>query len=200
MKKKETYKEIMIYPALNKNKCWICQAKSGEIKFRGDFGGETIWGSLNQIADLFDVQKAAISKHLKNIYKDGELDKKATVSILETVQTEGQRQVKRDIEYYNLDAIISVGYRVNSKKATEFRIWATKTLKQHITKGFTINKKLLEKNHKEFLKVADDIKLLAKRNTNIKTEDIVDLIKSFAGAYANYELLMVNYKSKLVNS
>ena len=95
--------EIMIY-----------QATSGTIEFRGDLEQDTMWGNLDQIATLFDVQKPAISKHLKNIYKDEEVSKEATVSILETVQTEGKRRVTRKIEYYNLDAILSVGYRVNS--------------------------------------------------------------------------------------
>ncbi|SDN71857.1 Virulence protein RhuM family protein [Desulfonauticus submarinus] len=84
---------------------------------------ETIWLSLNQIAEFFDVQKVAISKHIKNIYDSGELQRESTVSILETVQIEGKRKVKRKITYYNLDVIISVGYRVNSQKATMFRIW-----------------------------------------------------------------------------
>ena len=107
---------------INKNLI-IYQAKNGAIEFRGDFKGENvIWGSLNQIAELFGVQKAAISKHLKNIYDEKELDRESTVSILETVQKEGRREVIRKITYYNLDAIISVGYRVNSKTATEFRI------------------------------------------------------------------------------
>jgi len=107
---------------MNKNLI-IYQAKNGAIEFRGDFKGENvIWGSLNQIAELFGVQKAAISKHLKNIYDEKELDRESTVSILETVQKEGGREVVRKITYYNLDAIISVGYRVNSKTATEFRI------------------------------------------------------------------------------
>jgi len=113
----------------------IYQSKSGQIEFRGDFERETIWGNINQIADVFGVQKATISKHLKNIYKEKELDRQATVSILETVQVEGKRQVERKIEYYNLDAIISVGYRVNSRQATQFRIWATSLLKKHLING-----------------------------------------------------------------
>ena len=128
----------------------IYQAKSGEIEFRGDFDRETIWGSINQIADVFGVQKAAISKHLKNIYKEKELGKKTTVSILETVQIEGKRKVKRKIEFYNLDAIISVGYRVNSHQATQFRIWATKTLKEFIIKGFVLDDERLKQGIKLF--------------------------------------------------
>ncbi|WP_318617079.1 virulence RhuM family protein [Sporosarcina sp. YIM B06819] len=96
------------------------------------------------MAELFDVQKAAISRHLKNIYESGELERSSTVSIMETVQNEGGRDVKRDIEFYNLDAIIAVGYRVNSKKATQFRIWATQTLKEFIVKGFVLNDEMMK--------------------------------------------------------
>jgi hypothetical protein len=91
------------------------------------------------MAQLFGVEIPAISKHLSNIFETGELQQNATISIMETVQQEGTRNVKRTIEFYNLDAIIAVGYRVNSKQATQFRIWATQTLKEYILKGFVLN-------------------------------------------------------------
>ncbi len=91
---------------------------------------ETIWLSQKGMAELFNVEVPAISKHLANIFAEGELSADSTVSKMEIVQQEGKRQVKRQIEYYSLDAIISVGYRVNSKRATHFRIWATKVLKE----------------------------------------------------------------------
>jgi hypothetical protein len=94
----------------------VYQTQQGALELKGDPSGDTIWANINQIADLFGVKKAAISKHLRNIYESGELEQQSTVSILETVQTEGKRKVKRDIEFYNLDAILSVGYRVNSQK------------------------------------------------------------------------------------
>jgi len=161
----------------------IYQAKSGEIEFRGDFDRETIWGSINQIANVFGVQKAAVSKHLKNIYKEKELNKKTTVSILETVQIEGKRKVKRKIEFYNLDAIISVGYRVNSKQATQFRIWATNVLNKHLFDGYTINKKRIGQNYKKFIQAVADVKALLPAGNNVKTEDILELISSFASAW-----------------
>ncbi len=114
---------------------------------------ETIWLSLNQIAYLFDVQKAAISKHIKNIFETGELNPSSTVSILETVQLEGNRKVKIKITYYNLDVIIAVGYRVNSKKATQFRIWATNVLKNYLIKGYAINEKRLTKEKLKELEI-----------------------------------------------
>ena len=104
--------------------------------------GESIWLPQQRIADLFGVQKAAISKHLKNIFASGELVESATVSKIETVQVEGSRRVTRQIDLYNLDAIIAVGYRVNSHMATRFRIWATQVLKAYLLKGYAFNARL----------------------------------------------------------
>ena len=108
------------------------------------FKDETFWMTQKAMAELFDVNVPAISKHLSNIFEEGELFKEATVSKMEIVQMEGNRKVKREPEFYNLDAIIAVGYRVNSKKATRFRQWATKTLKEYITKGFVLNDDMLK--------------------------------------------------------
>ena len=113
------------------------------------FKDETFWMTQKAMAELFDVNVPAISKHLSNIFEEGELFKEATVSKMEIVQMEGNRKVKREPEFYNLDAIIAVVYRVNSKKATRFRQWATKTLKDYITKGFVLNDDML-KNGKPF--------------------------------------------------
>ena len=113
------------------------------------FKDETFWMTQKAMAELFDVNVPAISKHLSNIFEEGELFKEATVSKMEIVQMEGNRKVKREPEFYNLDAIIAVGYRVNSKKATRFRQWATKTVKDYITKGFVLNDDML-KNGKPF--------------------------------------------------
>ncbi len=119
-------------------------APDGQVKVECVLHDETIWLTQKRIAELFEVGVPAISKHLDNIYADGELVREATVSILETVQQEGTRQVKRKVEFYNLDAIISVGYRVNSSKATQFRIWATQLLKEYITKGFAMDDERLK--------------------------------------------------------
>ncbi len=117
----------------------LYEGEDGSVSVTVLMQAETIWLTLTQMAELFDVQKPAISKHLKNIYESGELSRKATVSIMETVQTEGKREVKRALDYYNLDAIIAVGYRVNSRRATQFRIWATGILKEFIRKGFVMD-------------------------------------------------------------
>jgi hypothetical protein len=114
-------------------------APEGKVKVEVILNKETVWLTQKTIATLFGVQVPAISKHLDNIYESGELTREATISILETVQIEGNREVKRNIEYFNLDAIISVGYRVNSREATQFRIWATNTLKEFLIKGFILD-------------------------------------------------------------
>ena len=119
-------------------------APGGNVKVEVILNNETVWLTQKAIAELFGVQVPAISKHLENIYESGELRPDATISILETVQMEGNREVKRNIEYYCLDAIISVGYRVNSLQATQFRIWATKTLKDYIIKGFILDDERLK--------------------------------------------------------
>ncbi|MBP9715066.1 MAG: virulence protein RhuM/Fic/DOC family protein [Candidatus Pacebacteria bacterium] len=158
----------------------IFQAKSGAIELRGDFERETVWATLDQIAEVFGRDKSVISRHLKNIYEEEELDVKATVAKNATVQIEGTRTIKREIEYYNLDAIISVGYRVNSKTATLFRIWATKTLKEHIIKGYTINKKQISKNYEAFMKSVSDIQALLPEHVTLDPKGILDLIKEFS--------------------
>lgn len=113
------------------------------------FKDETFWLTQKAMAELFDVNVPAVSKHLQNIYEEQELSRDATISKMETVRQEGERQVKRTVDFYNLDAIIAVGYRVNSKKATRFRQWATKTLKEYIQKGFVLNDEMM-KNGRPF--------------------------------------------------
>ena len=123
----------------NKNEMLIYRNKDGEVIVDAIYKDETLWLTQKGMANVFDVQVPDISKRLTDIYNDGELDKSSTISKMEIVQKEGNRDVKRMVDTYNLDAIIAVGYRVNSKKATEFRIWATKILKEYITKGFALN-------------------------------------------------------------
>jgi len=105
---------------------------------------ETVWLTQKQMSELFGTEVPAISKHIKNIYETGELKSKSTLSKMETVQKEGVRKIKRNIEHFNLDMVISVGYRVNSKRGTQFRIWATQRLKEYLIKGYTINEKRLK--------------------------------------------------------
>ena len=117
----------------------IYRSADGKIKIDVRFESETVWLSLDQMATLFGRDKSTISRHVKNVFEEGELSTEATVANYATVQTEGGREVTRNIDYYNLDVIISVGYRVKSQQGTQFRIWATQRLKEYIIKGFALN-------------------------------------------------------------
>ena len=117
----------------------IYRSEDGKIKIDVRFESETVWLSLDQMATLFGRDKSTISRHVKNVFEEGELSTEATVANFATVQIEGGREVTRNIDYYNLDVIISVGYRVKSQQGTQFRIWATQRLKEYIIKGFALN-------------------------------------------------------------
>ena len=117
----------------------IVTFNDGELNLNVSVDEDTVWLTQKQIAEVFDVNVPAISKHIKNIYKDNELNQFSTVSILEIVQKEGNREISRKLEHYNLDIILAVGYRTNSSKAIKFRQWATKVLKTYIQDGYVIN-------------------------------------------------------------
>ena len=122
----------------------LYQTEDGQTRIETRFEGDTAWLSLNQMAELFQRDKSVISKHIRNVFDEGELQPEATVAKFATVQTEGSREVSRDIEFYSLDVIISVGYRVKSHRGTQFRIWATQRLREYIIKGFTLDDQRLK--------------------------------------------------------
>jgi hypothetical protein len=173
MAKKTISKDLVIY-----------QTKSGALELRGDFEKETIWASLDQIAGVFGRDKSVISKHLKNIFTEGELDRKSVVAKNATTASDGKTY---QVEYYNLDVIISVGYRVNSKVATQFRQWATKTLREHITKGYTINKKRVGKNYDAFMKAVSDVQSLLPEHVTLDPKAVLELIKEFASTWVSLD-------------
>lgn len=143
-------------------------APNGAVKVEVLLANETLWLTQKRMAELFGVGVPAVSKHLDNIYESGELQREATVSVLETVQQEGARQVTRKLEYFNLDAVISVGYRVNSAQATQFRIWATALIKEYIIKGFAMDDERL-KNGRYFGK--DYFRELLERVRSIRASE-----------------------------
>ncbi|MBU0722713.1 virulence protein RhuM/Fic/DOC family protein [Patescibacteria group bacterium] len=145
---------------LNQNQIIIYKSKDGDISLEVNLREETIWLDAHQMARIFNVNRPAIVKHINNIYQTGELNQKATCSILEQVAADGK---SRKMNLYNLDMIISVGYRVNSQRATQFRIWATKTLKQHILSGYTINQKRLSEANEKFKELQNAIDFLRKK-------------------------------------
>jgi hypothetical protein len=122
----------------------LYQAEDGKTRIEVRIQGETVWLPLTQMAELFQRDKSVISKHIRNIFDEGELDRRSTVANFATVQKEGTREIERNIEYFNLDVIISVGYRVKSHRGTQFRIWATQRLREYIIKGFTLDDERLK--------------------------------------------------------
>ena len=129
---------------MGKSNIIIYTTEDGLSKIETTFDGDTVWLSIDQMAELFQRDKSTISRHIKNIYSEEELVQEATVAYFATVQNEGNRQVERSICYYNLDVIISVGYRVKSKRGTQFRIWATGVLKEYMRKGFALDDERLK--------------------------------------------------------
>lgn len=159
----------------NNSQLVIYQTPQGDTRIDVTVRGESIWLTQRQIADLFGTQRQAITKHLKNIYASGELVKEATSSKMELLQMEGNRSIKREREYYNLDAILSVGYRVNSKNATAFRIWANQVLKQYLLQGYAINERVAAQKYDELSQL---VKVLGRtiQNQEKLTEDSRSLL------------------------
>ncbi|MDR3133348.1 MAG: virulence RhuM family protein, partial [Prevotellaceae bacterium] len=145
---------------MNKGEIIIYQAPDGATNLDVRLENESVWLTQRQIAHLFGTEIPAISKHIKNIVKSGELDEKATISKMEIIQMEGSRYITREVVHYNLDMILSVGYRVNSKNATQFRIWANRVLKDYLIKGYAINPKAK-------LEQLDDLKKTVKLLSNV---------------------------------
>lgn len=130
---------------MNKGQFLLYQTPDGNSQIEVKLQNDTVWLSLDQMAELFQRNKSTISRHIKNVLEDGELQEEATIANFATVQNEGTRKVERVIAFYNLDMIISVGYRVHSYRGVQFRIWATKVLKEYIVKGFAMNDDLLKR-------------------------------------------------------
>jgi len=145
---------------------------------------ETVWLTQKQMALLFDKGIPTINEHIKNIYKEGELEKKSTIRKFRIVQDEGGRRVERDIEFYNLDVIISVGYRVKSLRGTQFRIWATKTLKEHLVKGYTINEKRLLQAKNQLQELQGTISFLQEKSKHElltgQEQEILNLLANYS--------------------
>lgn len=165
----------------------IYQTKSGAIELQADKPAETFWATQSQIAQIFSTTPQNITLHLKNIFKEGELSFRATCKESSQVQKEGNRTVERKQKFYNLDAVISVGYRVNSKRATQFRQWSTKTLRAHIVDGYTINKKRLARNYEAFLNVVEQIKGLLPSGGTVDAGSAMELVKMFASTWLSLD-------------
>jgi len=186
--KKQRLQNIIIY----KTK----EGPSLEVKLEK----ETLWLTLNQIALLFDVQKAAISKHIKNIFRSGELNPNSTVSKMETVQMEGNRRIKRHLTYFNLDVIIAVGYRVNSYRATQFRIWATKVIKNYLIQGYAINEKRLLEQTQKFKALQNTINFIQQKSKQPELKGQAEELLSLISQYANSFTLLYQYDENKITT
>lgn len=166
----------------------IYQTEDGKNRFEVHLQKESIWLSQKMMAELFEKDSDTIGLHLKNIYKEEELDEKSTTEVFSVVQIEGKRGIKRKIKFYNLDAVISVGYRVNSKRETQFRIWATQTLKDHLIKGFTINEKRLKEQQDKFKELNQTVEFLKttignKQLSDKETQDLLEIISAYTRSF-----------------
>src|SRR3989344_1221675 len=170
MKKKQAKNNIVIY-----------QAKNGAIELRGDFTRETIWATQKQIADLFGVDQSVVSRHIKNIFKDGEIEEKSNMQKMHNANSD------KPVILYSLDVILGVGYRTNSKVAIEFRKWATKTLRNYIVEGYAVNKNRIAKNYARFLSVVEDIKKLLPSGSATDSKDVVELVSLFADTWLSLD-------------
>jgi prophage maintenance system killer protein len=183
---------------MDSSKIEIYQSQDGQTEVKVRFENETVWLSQKQMAQLFDKDSDTVGLHLKNIYKSGELNEISTTEESSVVQLEGKRNVKRNVKLYNLDAIISVGYRVNSKRGIQFRIWANKILKEYLIKGFSINEKRLAQQNEQLKELQNSVKILGNTLTfkTLSSDESTGLLRIISDyAYALDILDQYDYQS-----
>lgn len=166
---------------LGDNKLAIYQTKAGAIALRGDFSNETMWATQAQIANIFDIDRSVVSKHILNILKSKEVDEKSNVQKMHIPNSD------KPVAFYSLDMILGVGYRANSARAISFRQWATNTLREHIVKGFTINRSVVKTHYAEFLQAVEDMKRLLSPGGTVDTQSILELVSAFADTWLSLE-------------
>ena len=162
----------------------VFQSKSGEIDLKGDFKKETIWATQAQVAEIFNLDRSVVTKHINNILKDQELDATSVCAKFAHTAEDGKTY---KVQFYNLDIILAVGYRANSKQAIAFRQWATKTLRHHITQGYTLNKKRINQNLDQFLKAVNEVRILLPRDSSVDMKSVLDLVSTFAKTWLSLE-------------
>ena len=172
---------------MNSSEIKIYQVEDGQTEIEVKLDHDTVWLSQKQMSELFEKDSDTIGLHLKNIYQSNELEEDATTEESSVVQNEGNRSVRRKIKFYNLDAIISVGYRVNSKRGIQFRIWANQVLKQYLIQGYSLNKRLLEQKNQKLTELKDTAKMLSdvlnyKKLSSDESEGLFKLISDYAYA------------------
>ena len=166
---------------MKKKEVIIYQAKSGAIELRGDFRHDTIWATQEDIVRLYEKDQSVISRHISSIFREKEADPQSNMQKMHIANSD------KPVALYSLDIILAVGYRTNSKRAIEFRKWATKILREHITKGYTINPKVVEKNYAEFQKAVENIRHLLPAGTHIDHASVLELISAFADTWLSLD-------------
>ncbi len=164
-----------------KNSVIVYQSKTGGIDLKGDFKKETIWATQAQIIEIFEVDQSVVSRHISNVFRDDEVDPKSNMQKMHIANAD------RPVTFYSLDVILAVGYRTNSSKAIAFRQWATKTLREHITQGYTINKKRVAQNLDQFLKAVNDVKTLLPADQVVDMKSVLNLVTIFAKTWLSLE-------------
>jgi len=165
----------------------IYQSSDGTTEIQVKLEGDTVWVNQYQLAELFNTDRTSINRHIANIYKSEELAVDSTCAISAQVQKEGNRKVTRKVKYYNLDLIISVGYRVNSKRGIEFRTWANKVLREYLVKGYSLNQQVLEKKNEQFAELLETIRIIkssigAKELTIEESKGLLGIISDYSYA------------------
>ena len=178
----------------SKNQIIIYQSKTGAIELKGDIVKDTIWATQAQIADIFDSERSVITKHIRNILKDKELDSNSVCAKFAHTASDGKTY---QVQMYNLDIILAVGYRANSSRAITFRQWATKTLREHIVNGYTINRNRIKNNYSEFMQAVENIKILLPQNGIMNQMDVLELVSAFSATWLSLDAYD---KDKLVTS
>ena len=158
--------------------------KRGKVEFRADIEHETLWASQAQIAQLFGAERSVITKHIRNILNDKELSADSVCANFAHTAADGK---KYTVQHYNLDVILAVGYRTNSKAAISFRKWATATLREHITKGFTVNRVRIGQNYDAFMRTVADVQALLPEHVTLDPKQIIELIKEFASTWVSLD-------------
>lgn len=181
------------------DKIVIYRTADGQTTVDVRMDGDTVWLSQAQMAELFQTDRTSILRHIKNIYKTGELEENPTCAFFAQVRTEGKRTVTRQIPYYNLDMIISVGYRVNSLRGTQFRIWANKVLKEYLVKGYAVNKALTEQRYTELKQLVAVLGRTVKAQEALTSDDALNLVEVVSDyAYALDTLDKYDYQQLAV--
>jgi prophage maintenance system killer protein/prophage antirepressor-like protein len=169
-KNTETQSQMVLY-----------QAKNGAVELRGDFTNDTVWATQAQIAEVFEIERSVVTKHIGNILKSGEISEKSNVQKMHIANSD------KPVSLYSLDIILSIGYRANSERAIGFRKWATSVLKNHIIQGYTINPARITANYDAFLSAVADVQKLLPVGNMISASSILELVKSFAGTWFSLE-------------